>query len=359
MKILIDIGHPAHVHYFRNFVGLMAKKGHEFHITSRDKEVTFALLKKYNIPFTSRGKGGNGFLGRIFYILLADLKLIRVGFRFKPDILLSFASTYAAHASFILKKPHITFDDTEHSKYEIFLYRFFSRVILNPYCFQKNLGKKQIHFKGFMELCYLHPNYFSPDKNVLPLLGLKENNTFILVRFVSWTASHDLGEKGFSSETKISLVETLSKYARIFISSEGNLPSALEKYRLQISPEKLHDVLYYASLYIGEGATTASECCMLGTPAIYVNTLSAGTLEEQVRLGLMYSFRNTEGVLEKALGLLKKPDFKTENKLRRDNMLRQIIDVTAFMVWFVENFPESEKIIKENPDYQYKFKLKN
>ena len=356
MKILIDIGHPAHVHYFKNFIGLMIKKGHQFHITSRDKEVTFALLRKYNIPYTSRGKGAKGFFGRICYIFLADLKLILAGFRFKPDILISFASTYAAHVSFILQKPHIAFDDTEHSKYEIFLYRFFTRVILNPYCFQKDLGKNQIRFMGFMELCYLHPNYFNPDKSVLSLLGLQENETFILFRFVSWTASHDIGEKGFSSESKISLIESLSEYSRIFISSESNLPTVLEKFRLQVPPEKLHDVLYYANLYIGEGATTASECCMLGTPAIYVNTLSAGTLEEQVRLGLMYSFRNAEGVLEKALELLKKPNLKSETRQNRKNMLKQTIDVTAFMVWFVENYPESEKIMKENPDYQYNFK---
>ena len=30
MKILIDMNHPAHVHYFRNFIKLMEAKGHEF-----------------------------------------------------------------------------------------------------------------------------------------------------------------------------------------------------------------------------------------------------------------------------------------------------------------------------------------
>jgi len=356
MKILIDIGHPAHVHYFRNFIGLMTKKGHQFHITSRDKEVTFDLLRKFNIPFTSRGKGGKGFLGKILYILQADLKLIRDGLRFKPDILLSFASTYAAHASFVLGKPHLAFDDTEHSKYEIFLYRSFTKVFLNPQCFKKNFGNKQIRFKGFMELCYLHPKYFNPDNNVLLQLRLKETERFVLLRFVSWTAGHDLSETGFSSETKVNLVKTLSEYVKIFISSESKLPEELEQYRLPVSPEKLHDVLFYSTLYIGEGATTASECAMLGTPAIYVNSLSAGTLEEQERLGLLFSFRNPEGVLEKTLELLKMPDLKTEFHKRRNAMLAKSIDVTAFMVWFVENYPGSVKIMKENPEYQERFR---
>ena len=36
-------------------------------------------------------------------------------------------------------------------------------------------------------------------------------------------------------------------------------------------------------------------------------------------------------------------------------MLSEKIDVTAFMVWFVENYPESVEIMKKNPDYQLRF----
>jgi predicted glycosyltransferase len=356
MKILIDIGHPAHVHYFKNFIRLMTFKGHQIHVTARNKEVTFDLLRMYNFPYTSRGKGGKGIFGKILYIILADLKLIQIGLRFKPDVLLSFASTYAAHAAFVLNKPHITFDDTEHSKLEIFMYRPFTKVILNPQCFRTDLGKKQIRFRGFIELCYLHPNYFKPDNTILNQLGLKKEDKFILFRFVSWSASHDLGEKGFSFENKISLVKTLSKNAKVFISSENNLPKELEPYLLTLSPEKLHDILFHASLYIGEGATTASECAMLGTPAIYVNPLSTGTLEEQERLGLLHSFRNPQGALEKALEILNTPEIKAKYRNHRDYMLKQTIDVTAFMVWFIENYPDSFKIMKENPEYQDRFK---
>ena len=37
-------------------------------------------------------------------------------------------------------------------------------------------------------------------------------------------------------------------------------------------------------------------------------------------------------------------------------MLADKIDVTAFMVWFIENYPGSFRIMKEEPDYQYRFK---
>ena len=141
------------------------------------------------------------------------------------------------------------------------------------------------------------------------------------------------------------------------------------KNEIKIPPEKMHDALAFARLFVGEGATMASECAMLGTPAIYVNSLEVGyCTEEEKEYHLVYGFRNSEGVLEKALELINTPNLKQEWQKRRQKMLDDKIDVTAFMVWFIENYPESAKVMKEspseiekrfhgvNPDYQYKFK---
>ena len=45
MRILIDIGHPAHVHIFKNFAHEMEKRGHELLFTCRDKEFEIAPLE--------------------------------------------------------------------------------------------------------------------------------------------------------------------------------------------------------------------------------------------------------------------------------------------------------------------------
>jgi hypothetical protein len=37
-------------------------------------------------------------------------------------------------------------------------------------------------------------------------------------------------------------------------------------------------------------------------------------------------------------------------------MLSEKIDVTAFLVWFIENYPESVTVMRQNPDYQYNFR---
>ena len=71
MKILIDIGHPAHVHYFRNFIKIMKSRGHKLLVVARDREVVYDLLNYYSIEFISRGKGNDTRFGKIIYMFFA------------------------------------------------------------------------------------------------------------------------------------------------------------------------------------------------------------------------------------------------------------------------------------------------
>ncbi len=355
MRILIDIGHPAHVHYFKNFIRIMEGNGHIFHIIARDKEITFELLNEYNLPYSSRGKGGKSLLGKIKYIPKADILIYRAAKKFKPDLFLSFSSTYAAHASSLYGKPHITLDDTEHAKLELLMYPPFTETILNPSCFTKNLGEKQILFDSYIELLYLHKNYFTPNKNVLKLLDVNENEDFALVRFVSWNASHDVAEAGLSNNQKIALVKHLSKKMKVFVSSEGGIPDEIEKYKFNIPSHLMHDALYYSRIYVGEGGTTASESAILGTPAVYINNLVMGYIEDEKEAGILFQTTDNNTIyqyIEYALNNKSKNEFRVLAK----DFIEKKIDPTVFLVWFIENYPKSIQTLKENPDYQYKFK---
>ncbi|MCX6250400.1 MAG: DUF354 domain-containing protein [Bacteroidetes bacterium] len=356
MRIFIDIGHPAHVHYFKNLIRIMEKNGHTFFIMSRDKEVAFKLLDSTGHDYKSRGTGGNGYLSKFFYLMKAEKIIYKHAKVFKPDVFLSFSSPYAAHVSKLLGKPHITIDDTEHARLDHILYPPFTDTILNPASYFANMGKKQIRFNGFMELCYLHPKYFQPDPEILTELGINSGEKYIFLRFISWTATHDIGQGGMNVAFQMDLVEKMHNKYKIFISSEGDLPELLLPYKVTVSPEKIHHVLAFSSLFIGEGATMASECAMLGIPAIYVNSLTAGTLEEQEKYGLIFGFRNTLGVIEKANELLSRPNLASEFQEKRMKMLKDKIDVTAFLIWFLENYPQSIRIMKENPAFQERFK---
>jgi hypothetical protein len=40
---------------------------------------------------------------------------------------------------------------------------------------------------------------------------------------------------------------------------------------------------------------------------------------------------------------------------RRKRMLSEKIDVNQFLIWFIENFPESKSIMRHDSSFQYKF----
>lgn len=361
MTILIDIGHPAHVHYFRNFYRLMTAGGHHILFTARKKEVSHELLQSYDIPFTSRGTGKNSMQGKLLYLPRANFILWRVARKHKPDVFMSFSSPYAAQVSKLFGKPHIALDDTEHAKLGQLMYRPFTDIILSPSCYKGEKASKQFFFHSYMELCYLHPNRFMPDENIHTLLGIEKGQPYVVLRFVSWNATHDSGHSGMSLENKRKAVRLLSQYAQVFISSEAPLPKDLEPYKISIPPDRIHDVLGGASLFMGESATMASESAMLGTPAIYLDNDGRGYTDElEKNYQLVFNFTESEDDQQKAIhkaeALLKKADLKEISRARRQRMLADKIDPTAFLVWFVENWPQSMRIIKENPEYQQQFK---
>lgn len=355
LKILIDIGHPGHVHLFRPFAQSMQEKGNIVFFTCRQKEFETELLVAAGFKYKSFGKHYKTKVGKIWGLIKFDIKMILTCIKFKPDILLSHGSIYAAHASFLVRKPHISMEDTGNME-QVNLYKPFTKVILTADVFHKNLGDKQIKYAGYHELAYLHPKIFNPERDFFDKLGIEKIEKSVLFRFISWDASHDIGQGGFSLEEKIKIVTELAKKYKVFISSESKLPKEIEKFHLKTPPEKIHTVMSSVSLFIGEGATMASECAMLGTPAIYVNSMDAGTIDDQEKFNLLFHFKNSKHVLEKAHEILQNDNSKEEWIEYRNIMLKQKIDVTSFMVWFIENWPKSFKIMKENPAYQNKFK---
>ncbi len=356
MKILIDIGHPGHVHLFKNFAWEMQKKGHEILFSCRDKEFEIYLLEKYGFQYKSFGKKYKKLIGKLFGLLKFDMHMIATALQFKPDIFLSHGSMYAAHASAVVRKPHISFEDTFNIE-QVKLYSPFTEAILVNNFKNPPLNSKNVRtYSGYHELAYLHPHQFTPNRDIFSLLNIEDNEPYVIIRFVSWDASHDAGQGGLTLEYKEKIINTLSKQIKLFISSEGELPEALKPYQIKIPAEKMHDALAFATLFIGEGATMASECAMLGTPSIYVNTLDPLTIKEQEAYGLLFDYRNANGVLEKALELLNQKNLKEKFQIKKEQLLADNINVTAFSIWFVENYPKSLETMKKDPNYQLRFK---
>jgi len=339
MKVLIDIGHPAHVHFFKNAIWKLQSKGHEVIITTRDKEVTLDLLNAYGFEYHNFGKNRKGLINKAIGMVITDFQLYKVAKNFNPDVLTGIHNPYVAHIGKLLKKPSLIFTDTEHAKLANRLTFPFATTIYTPSCFKGDLGPKHIRYDGYHELAYLHPDYFTPDPSVLDELELKEYERFIILRFVAWDASHDVGHKGISMEVRRRFVTELEKYGRVLITSESELPAEFESYRIKVAPEKMHDLLYYAALYIGEGGTMATEAGILGTPSIYFSSLvgmmgNFETLED--KYGLVYSYSDHPFALKSAINILKISDSKEHWIDKRQRLLNETIDVTSYIVKRIE-----------------------
>ena len=347
MRILVGMAHPKHVYMFKNFIEEMERRDHEVKILAIEKDITVYLLKQFNMPYTLIGKNPPQVYRKILSVPKWEYLTLKIAREFKPDIYIGQALPHFAHVSAILRKPYILFEDSEPAKAVQAVSFPFTDAIVTPSCYKDDLGKKQIRFNGYFELAYLHPNYFNPNPAVLNELGLSKNDKFIIMRFVSWVAVHDIGQKGgFDLEMKKRVVKEVERYTKVFITSESPLPEEFEKYRITIPPERIHDLLYYAQMLIGDSQTMTTEAGVLGTPAIRCNSFvgendMGNFIELEQKYGLIFNYNDPNKAMTKAVELIQKSDLKEVWSAKKEKLLKDKIDVTKFVTEFIENYPES------------------
>lgn len=367
MKILIDIGHPAHVHFFKNLIWNLEKKNHQVLVTVIDKEVAVELLLAYNIKHIVVGKMRSKRHKLVLEWLKRDYEIVKIAKKFNPDILMGIANPCISHSAKILKKRAIIFDDTDHASFSHRITYPFADIIITPSSFKKYIGRRQITYSGYHELAYLHPKYFTPDPSVLDEIGVSQDDNIFLIRFAAFNASHDKKSGYFKKEYLLPLIQKLEKKGKVIITSERKLDGWLQKYQCKLPPDKYHDLLYFSKMYIGEGSTSAEEAAILGVPSIHFERLVIngevtgisqfiGVIDElQNKYGLLYSFYNEESLLKKVDEILLDPIESKKNwMLNRNKMLRDSVDLTEFMLWIIENYPSSyEKLRREHSNIYY------
>jgi len=338
MRVLFNIDHPAKLHLFKHAIRILNKEGHETLLTVIEKDVISSLLEHDPIlrefEYISLGKYPSNKFKKAIKAIKIESELLKTIRKFKPDILVGGCGNfYIAHIGSILRIPSLVFDTNDSATIQHMLTAPFATRIYTPISYKKDFGKKHIRYNGFHELAYLHPRYFKPDKKVLFEYGFSKDETLVILRLVGWSAIHDIGESGLSDKLLLKYIRTIEDYgATVLITSERPLTQELEKYRIPVPPHRLHDLLYYSTLYIGEGATTASEAAMLGTHAIYINSIRLGYLEELERVyKISYNLPNEKMALKKAIHLLKTPNLKKLGKMKRKQIIKDKIDVTKFI----------------------------
>jgi predicted glycosyltransferase len=275
MRLLFDLGHPAHVHLFRNLIKRVTCEGGDVLAASRDKDVTVDLCKAYEIPqrVLSRAYSGN-FITGFREFVQRTVKLLRIAQRFKPDALLG-TSMSIGPVGRIMRRPSFVFNEDDAAYVPLFanfVYPACTHVV-TPDCLKhEDYGAKHLMYPGYHELAYLHPDHFKPDPAVPRSIGLDIDKPYYIIRFVSLKAHHDMRAGGLSFEAAKKLVNMLSNHGRVLITTEGQLHDEFKNYQFPLPPEKLHDVLAFASMYIGDSQTVSIEAAVLGVPGMRCNT---------------------------------------------------------------------------------------
>lgn len=350
MNILVDIGHPAHVHLLKHFIRIMKEKGNKVLVTVRNIPSAIRLLEIYNIDYIQFGSKSFSLIGKSFKQLKYDkliLDLVK-----KHDIEIGIGTSLTvAQVSKISKMKSFILDDDDSAVQPLFT-KFVhpcADYLISPDVLNFERKKKNhITYAGYHELAYLHPNRFTPDKTVLKESGIKDGEDFFVLRFNAFKAHHDLGIKGISQVNKHKLINLLKERGKVFITTEKDIDTEFEEYQLKIPPDKIHSLLYYAKMFIGDSQTMTSEAAVLGIPSFRCNSF-AGRIsylnEEEYKYGLTFGFKPDE--FEFMVRMIKQylnvPELKEIWAEKRKKLLSDKIDVSSFFIDLIDNYPESVK----------------
>jgi predicted glycosyltransferase len=358
MKILFYFGHPSQYLFLKNPISILKKNGVVCDIIIKSKDVLETLLienKEIYSNILPEGRS-SGKVGIIYGLIKRDYRLFNFVKNKQYDLFVG-TDPSLAHIGFLKKIPVITVleDDIKVIPGLARITFPFTSIILTPEeCQTGKYEIKTVHYNGYMKLAYLHPKRFKTKAAIL-------TQPYFLIRVSSLDAYHDAGINGFTVHLLQKIIVQLQKEGSVFISSEGLLDESLKPFGLKINPVEMQDVLSNAAMLISDSQSMTMEAAMLGIPSVRFSDFAGkiGVLEElehYYNLTFGIPTKTPEKLFEKISELLSLTDLKQEFQKRRQKMLGDKIDVTAFMVWFIENYPESVKIMRENPEYQERFK---
>jgi len=349
MNLLIEISHPAHVYKLLATIKTLKQKGHKVIVVTKDIKSIKYLLTKFDVPFQVIGIKRDNLVAKAFLQLWYNLRCFIILKSEKIDLMIG--SLTSAYLTRLTKIPSLLFDDDDDEVEPLivkYVHPYVTHILSPSALTGKRKRKDTIYYPGYHELAYLHPNRFTPDPSILEEIGVKEGEPYFVMRFNVFKAHHDIGILGLSLENKRKVIALLEQKGKVFITTERDIDEEFKKYQLRLAPEKVHSLLYYATMLVGDSQTMTSEAAVLGTPAIRSNSF-VGRIEyleeEEHKYELTYGFLPTEAdaMFAKIEELLVMPDLKQVWQQRRQKMLAEKIDVTDFYVRFIEQAVRSKE----------------
>jgi len=367
MNILFFLVHPAKFHFHRVQINELISRGYNVDIIITKKDILEELVKEEGWQYTNifpEGRkipGLHVYVGALISLLRTVYRLLKYTKGKKYDLFVGDLLTIVGR----LKRVPSLYptDDVLIQVPEQAVFLATTNQIIAPQITElEKYNSKKIGYKGYKALAHLHPNYFTPDKSRI-FEYLRNGKDFFLIRCVKFGATHDIDKSGITNEILTKLVNILKTRGEIFITSERELPAELEKYRIQIRKKDISHYLYFAKIFIGDSTTMCSEAAVLGTPSVefddyFEEIEQMQELEDKYGLTFGMKISNPENMFKKVEELLNTPNLNEEFQEKRQKLLSETIDVSAFMVWLIENYPKSIAILKKDPAYQNRFNVR-
>lgn len=333
MNILFDIGHPAHVHLFKNLIFYLKKNKYNITVVSREKDAANDLLRHYKIDAFSLSRVGATPIRMFGELMKRDLRVLKLHRKYRFDF--AFGTSYSiAHLSAVSKVKSFVFEEDDDDILPLFsaiTYPFATGIVI-PFCLRyRKWKKKRVLHNSYHELAYLHPDNFSPDKQILEKYKL-EPQTYILLRSSALKAHHDLKIKGLEGTAWQKVYELLKDHT-IISSKEGDEDR-------RVAPWDMHHVMAFSKMLVSDSQTMTMEAAVLGIPSIRYNSFAGkiSYLEEaEHKYGLTFGFLpgQDDEMIRKIEGLLKNKNLADEWQVKRRKMLE---DKANFLDWQINFF---------------------
>ena len=385
MNVLIQLSHPAHFHLYKIVAKNLIEGGNKVLFVIKSKDILETLLQNAGLPYVNINQHAHrgSKLGILWDMLVRELRIIKLCRKHKIDLITG-STPETAHVSWLLRLHGVNTGEDDAAVISMFIKiakPFIDGYVAPDPCEMGPVEPNTAHYPGYHELAYLHPNHFTPSREVVEDYGMPlkvggdrikvsgEQNPFapyFILRFASLNAHHDSGIKGINTEVAQRLIDILSPHGRIYITSERPLEPQFEQYRIKINPLDMHHVMAFASLYIGDSQTMAAEAGVLGVPFVRFNDFVGriGYLKEledvyELGYGVHATTLDADSAIRRADGSAQPSGveelYKRVEQLvampsderyavfqqRRKKMLSEKIDCAKFLTWFIEKYPQS------------------
>jgi len=332
MNVLIEIGHPAHVHFFRTFIERLKGSGDRAILVTRDKEITNKLMTALGMDFVCLSKPASTKAGMLIELVRRWYAIWRLIGREAIDVVVSVSGISTALPARLRGVPNLNITDTEDAAVSNFLSFPFSNRILTPHFFLKDLGPRHHRYCGLQELAYLKNFNREGLKERLATFGMPP--TYSIIRLIAYDAAHDWMLARSTENDILAAVEKLSPLGAVYITSQVPLSRRLAGHALRIPIANIHDVLAGASFFVGESPTMAVEAGILGTPSLLVSARwpELGNMVGLEAKGLLLNALNWTQCLERLATVLGDTGLHQQWRERASAFRRESVDVGCLVL---------------------------